>query len=79
MNEIIDQVRAAWESLTLKQQMSLVLSAALTVLLVGTVVWWARQPDWTVLYTGLQPKDAQAVLQELQGQTSRTGSRTEGA
>jgi flagellar M-ring protein FliF len=68
MKEIVDQIRVAWESLSLRQRMSLVFSAALTVLIVGAVVWWARQPDWTVLYTGLQPKDAQAVLQELQGQ-----------
>jgi flagellar M-ring protein FliF len=68
MKEILDQLRMAWDSLTIKQRMSLMFSAVLTVLAVGAVVWWAQRPDWTVLYTGLQPKDAQAVLQELQSQ-----------
>lgn len=68
MREILDQLGQAWASLTLKQRTSLVVSAALTVALVAAVVWWARLPTWTVLYTGLDPKDAQAVLQELQTQ-----------
>lgn len=66
MNEMLAQVSAAWNALTLKQRGTLVLSALVTVGAVLAIVWWARQPSWSVLYTGLEPKDSQAVIQELQ-------------
>lgn len=66
MKEILEQIAKAWESLTVRQRMSLVVSAALTVAAVGSIVWWARQPSWTVLYTGVDGKEAQQIVQELQ-------------
>ncbi len=68
MKEVFEQVLKAWNSLTMKQQFSLGASALLTVIAMGSIVWWAGQPSWSVLYTGLEPKDAQSVIEELQAQ-----------
>ena len=67
MNPMLAQIRDAWNALSSKQRATLVVSALLTFAAVAAIVWWARQPTWAVLYTGLDPKDAQAVVQELQG------------
>lgn len=66
MNEFFTQLRDQWNGLSLKQKGTMLLSAALTVGAIAAMVWWAKQPTWSILYTGLDPKDAQAVVQELQ-------------
>ncbi len=68
MDDLLRQLREAWGALETRQKVSLVLSAVLTIVAVGGIVWWAQQPSWGVLYTGLDPKDAQAVIEELQSQ-----------
>jgi flagellar M-ring protein FliF len=66
MQEMLSQIGRAWSSLTLSQRTTLVVSTLLTIAAVGGIVWWAQRPSWTVLYTGLDPKDAQGVIGELQ-------------
>lgn len=66
MKELFQQLMGAWKALSLKQRTTLVISAALTIGAVAAIVFWAKQPTWAVLYTGLDNKDAQAVIQELQ-------------
>ena len=68
MQELSQQISAAWNALAPRQRMTLVVTTALTVAAVGAIVFWAQQPTWGVLYTGLDPRDAQAVVQELQAQ-----------
>jgi len=68
MQELLQQISAAWNALTLRQRTTLLVTTALTVGAVGAIVYWAQQPTWGVLYTGLDPRDAQAVVQELQSQ-----------
>jgi flagellar M-ring protein FliF len=67
MQELLQQISAAWTALTLRQRATLVVTTALAVGAVGAIVFWAQQPTWGVLYTGLDPRDAQGVVQELQG------------
>jgi flagellar M-ring protein FliF len=73
MNEILTQLRAAWYGMSLKQRSTLVMSGLATAGAVMAIVWWARLPTWSTLYTNLDPKDAQAVVQELQ--TRKTAFR----
>jgi flagellar M-ring protein FliF len=68
MQELLQQVSAAWNALAPRQRLTLLATTALTVAAVGAIVFWAQQPTWGVLYTGLDPRDAQAVVQELQSQ-----------
>ncbi len=66
MKEILDQITEAWQSLSGKQRLSLIISAALTVAVVGGVVYLARQPSFTVLRVGVDHEEAQAIVDELQ-------------
>ncbi|RMG43592.1 MAG: flagellar M-ring protein FliF [Acidobacteria bacterium] len=66
MQEMIRQLKAAWLSLSLKQRISLGASALMTAAAVIALVWWAKQPTWSILYTGLDPKEAQQIVQTLQ-------------
>lgn len=66
MIEILTQIQEAWSALTGKQRLMLLFTFAVTVAAVGGIVWYARQPSYAVLYTGMDPKDAQAVVQELE-------------
>jgi flagellar M-ring protein FliF len=66
MQELLQQISAAWNALALRQRVTLLATTALTVAAVGAIVYWAQQPTWGVLYTGLDPRDAQPVVQELQ-------------
>jgi len=75
MQELPQQISAAWNALAPRQRLTLVVTTALTVAAVGVLVFWAQQPTWGVLYTGLDPRDAQAVVQELQRRRSRPGHR----
>ncbi len=66
LKSILEQFEATWGSLTGKQRGTLIMSGLLTAAAIGGLVWWAGQPSWSTLYTNLDPKDAQAVIQELQ-------------
>ncbi len=76
MQELMQQIATAWASLTMRQRASLAVSALLTVAAVSGIVWWANQPSWAVLYTGLDAKEAQSIVQELQSR--RTPHRLSG-
>ncbi|GAB4223253.1 MAG: flagellar basal-body MS-ring/collar protein FliF [Acidobacteriota bacterium] len=66
MPQTLKQIYDAWNALTLRQRLSMIVSVAATFAAVSAIVWWARQPDWAVFKTGLEPRDAQAVVTELQ-------------
>lgn len=68
MQELLKQITEAWEALAPKQRVTLIVSAVATIAAVAALVWWARQPMLTTLVTGLEPKDAQAVVQQLQSE-----------
>ncbi len=66
MPDFLNQMSGAWTSLSVKQRTTMVTSFLVTVAAIAALAWWVRQPSWAVLYTGLDPKDAQTVVQELQ-------------
>lgn len=68
MQELITQIGEAWNALTMRQRVTMIVSAIATIGAVGAMVWWARQPSLTTLVTGLDPKDAQTVVQQLQSE-----------
>ncbi len=79
MNEFLEQFTKAWDALSLRQKASLFVSAGLTVVAVLAVVWWARLPTWAPLQTGLDAKDAQVVIQELQAAKIKVNTADGGA
>jgi flagellar M-ring protein FliF len=64
----LKQLGVLWARIGPGQQM-IVVSLAL-ILIVAFAIWIgvARQPDWALLYGGLEPTDAGQIIGELQGQ-----------
>lgn len=65
---MLEQLSTFWTRLAVGQRVTLV--ALLTVLVGGLVVmvWWVTRPSWAVLYSGLSPEDAAAVVEQLREQ-----------
>jgi flagellar M-ring protein FliF len=68
MQELLTQISEAWSALSLRQRTTLIVSALLTFAAVAAIGWWAKQPTLTTLVTGLDPKDAQSVVTQLQSE-----------
>ena len=62
-----DQVKEWFASYTLSQKVAIVGSAAGTVVLLWTLVYFVNQGDYQVLYSELEPAEAQGIVQRLQG------------
>ena len=65
--ETLDQLKDWFKSYTLSQKLGLLASAASVVILLWTLVYFVNQVDFQVLYSDMEPSDAQAVVQRLQG------------
>ena len=63
----IDQIKDWFNSYTLSQKVAIIGSAASVVVLLWTLVYFVNRVDYQVLYSELDPSDAQSVVQRLQG------------
>ncbi len=63
----IDQLKDWLNSYTLSQKVAIIGSAASVIVLLWTLVYFVNRVDYQVLYSELDPSDAQAVVQRLQG------------
>ena len=63
----IDQLKDWFASYTLSQKAAIIGSAALSVVMLWTLVYFVNQVDYQVLYSELDPTDAQGVIDRLQG------------
>ncbi len=66
MKNFAASLLALWQQLGLNQRVSLLVA---TVAVIGgmlAVVFWARRPDYQLLYSRLGEKDATAIISELQ-------------
>ena len=62
-----DQLKEWFASYTLSQKVAIIGSAALSVVLLWTLVYFVNQVDYQILYSELEPADAQGVVERLQG------------
>ncbi len=62
----VDQFKEWFASYTLSQKVAIVGSAAMAVVLLWTLVYFVNQVDYQVLYSELDPADAQGVVERLQ-------------
>jgi flagellar M-ring protein FliF len=62
---LLQQLRETWQGLTLSRRILLVALVVLCVAVIGGVAYWAGQPEYRVLYSGLAPEDASAVTTRL--------------
>ncbi len=61
----MDQLKKILASLSWKQRLSIILTAALVVGSLMAFTRWRHERDYRPLYTGLSPEDAGAVVQKL--------------
>lgn len=65
MDEIKKNILALWKGLSASRKVSLVASFLLSLAVLGGVVYLASKPKLTLLYGGLQPAEAQKVVEYL--------------
>jgi flagellar M-ring protein FliF len=65
MDEIKKNLAALWKGLSASRKVSLIASFLLSLAVLGGVVYLASKPKLTLLYGGLQPAEAQKVVEYL--------------
>jgi flagellar M-ring protein FliF len=65
MDEIQKNIVALWKGLSASRKVSLVASFLLSLAVLGGVVYLASKPKLTLLYGGMQPAEAQKVVEYL--------------
>src|SRR5437870_5592437 len=68
LQRLVQQVKAVWLGMSLARRVGLVLLTAVCVAAIAGVGYWAAQPDYRVLFSGLSVEDAGAITAKLQAQ-----------
>ncbi len=62
---MLERVREWWQTSDRQTRLIAVASAAGLVIVMIALSFWATQPEWDVLYTGLSPSDSGAIVARL--------------
>lgn len=62
---VVERGRRHLDAMPPQRRNSLFASGLLLVALIAAAAWWINRPDWRVLYSGLEARDASTVEQEL--------------
>lgn len=65
LEELIKQVGTWWTSTSLNQKIIIVLSSVVGLVVSIALLVWAAQPDYTILFSKLNPQDANAIVEHL--------------
>ena len=57
LRRIREQLRQVWQGMSFARQTLLVAVVIASLALIGIVGYWAFQPDYRILYSGLSPDD----------------------
>ncbi len=68
MKNFADSLLALWQQLGLNQRVTLVIATVVVIAGMVAVVFWARRPDYQLLYARLGDKDSSAIISHLQTQ-----------
>jgi flagellar M-ring protein FliF len=69
LRSLLQQVKGVWLGMSLARRLSLLLLTAVCVAAVVGVGFWAAQPDYRVLFSGLAVEDAGTITAKLQAQS----------
>jgi len=59
------KIGAIWQNVSLVQR-ALLTTIALTLIIVGVLfTYWARRPDWAILYSNLEPEEAGKITDKI--------------
>src|SRR5579885_969848 len=65
---LFEQLKQIWDAQSRARQVLGVAIALVAAVAIGGVDWWAWQPQYRTLFSGLSPEDAAAVTAKLQAQ-----------
>lgn len=65
MTSPLTQIKEVWGRLKMAQRASIVAAAAGTLSLIGALVYFGSQPEYGVLFSDLNPADAQSIVEKL--------------
>lgn len=68
MKDFFKSLAALWKELGINQKVSLGVAAVAVIGVMTGLVFWARQPDFQLLYGQLSEKDTAAIVSQLQSQ-----------
>ena len=68
MDQVQDRIKALFKGMTLGQKMSIGTTVVVAVVGVTLLFRWATQPDFALLYSNLDLKEADQIVQALQAQ-----------
>src|SRR5690242_1969167 len=68
LQTMLKQLQGIWQGMSLGRRVVLALAALGSVAVLAGVGYWASQPDYRVLYSGLSIEDSAAITSKLQAQ-----------
>ncbi|MBS1792389.1 MAG: flagellar M-ring protein FliF [Acidobacteria bacterium] len=68
MSSPLTQIKETWERLPMKGRIATIAAAVATLGLVGALVYYGSQPDYAVLFSDLNPTDAQSIVDKLKAE-----------
>jgi flagellar M-ring protein FliF len=68
MRGLVQQLKGIWQGMSGGQRLILLLVSLVSVAVVLGVSYWAAQPDYRVLFSGLSEEDSAAIANKLQSQ-----------
>lgn len=66
--QLLQQLTTVWQGTSVAGRIGFAVLTAICIGAIGGVGYWASQPDYRVLFSGLAPEDAGAVTNKLQAQ-----------
>ncbi len=70
LQRVAEQLKQVWLGMSMARRVSFVVLSALCLAVIVGVGYWASQPDYRVLYSGLSVDDASAITAKLQAQNT---------
>jgi len=67
MNQVVAQIKAFLARYSLQQKLGMVFAAGLVVVLMWAMVYFVNRVEYQVLYSDLDPQEAQSIVTKLQG------------
>jgi flagellar M-ring protein FliF len=68
LRRLYRQLRDVWLGLSVPRRIALATIVVVSLLAIAAVTYYAVQPEWRVLFSGLAPEDAQAITSRLDTQ-----------